>query len=155
MERRSARGPDRSVAGGPHALTRQSVDLLALREVPFILFESGFALNRIILDACHRRGFELNVVARSSQIDFIVALCRHRHGAAFLPRMIAEQRKHASVARVPLAEADMDWYIAMIWRRGAYVSHAAKAWLDLVPTTRGKERAANHLGPERDYSDHD
>jgi hypothetical protein len=27
----------------------------------------------------------------------------------------------------------------MIWRRGAYLSHAAKAWLDLVATTRGKK----------------
>jgi DNA-binding transcriptional LysR family regulator len=59
-------------------------------------------------------------------------------GAAFLPRMIAEQRDHASVVCVRLFEADMDWDIAMIWRRGAYLSHAAKAWLDLVQSTRGK-----------------
>jgi DNA-binding transcriptional LysR family regulator len=110
-----------------------------LRELPFILFESGFALNRIILDACHRHGIEPTVVARSSQIDFMVALAATGMGAAFLPRMIAEQRKHPSVARVPLAEADTEWHIAMIWRRGAYLSHAAKAWLDLVATTRGKK----------------
>jgi DNA-binding transcriptional LysR family regulator len=123
-----------------HTLSqRRSVDLPALREVPFILFESGFALNRIILDGCHRHGFEPTVVARSSRIDFIVALAATGVGAAFLPRMIAEQRKHPSIARVPLAEADMDWHIAMIWRRGAYLSHAAKAWLDLVATTRGKK----------------
>ena len=122
-----------------HMLSRRrSVDLLALRELPFILFESGFALNRIILDGCHRHGFEPTVVARSSQIDFIIALAATGMGAAFLPRTIAEQRKHPSVARVLLAEADMDWHVAMIWRRGAYLSHAAKAWLDLVATTRGK-----------------
>ncbi|MCK1351390.1 LysR family transcriptional regulator [Bradyrhizobium sp. CW7] len=122
-----------------HALShRRSVDLLALRELPFILFESGFALNRVILDACHRHGFEPTVVARSSQIDFIVSLAATGMGVAFLPRMIAEQRKHPSVARVPLAERDTDWHIAMIWRRGAYLSHAAKAWLDLV-AARGKK----------------
>src|ERR1700758_5103023 len=123
-----------------HTLSRRrSVDLLALRELPFILFETGFALNRIILDACHRHSFEPTVVARSSQIDFIVALAATGMGAAFLPRTIAEQRKHPSVARVPFAEADMAWHVAMIWRRGAYLSHAAKAWLDLVATTRGKK----------------
>ena len=115
---------------------RRSLDLAALREQPFILFESGFALNRIILDACHRRGFEPNVAARSSQIDFIVALAATGMGIAFLPRMIAEQRKHRSVARVRLAETDTDWRIAMIWRRGAFLSHAARVWLDLVATTR-------------------
>src|SRR4029077_13216645 len=123
-----------------HTLSRRrSVNLLALRELPFILFESGFALHRIILDACRRHGFEPNVVARSSQIDFIVALAATGIGAAFLPRTVAEQRKHPSVARVRLAEADMDWHIAMIWRRGAYLSHAAKAWLDLVAATRGRK----------------
>ena len=53
---------------------RRSVGLLAVKHLPFILFETGFALNRIILDACHRHGFEPNIVARSSQIDFIVEL---------------------------------------------------------------------------------
>jgi DNA-binding transcriptional LysR family regulator len=123
-----------------HALSRRrSVGVLALRELPFILFESGFALNRVILDACHRHGFEPTVVARSSQIDFVVELIATGLGVAFLPRMIAEQRKHPSVARVPLAEANTDWHIAMVWRRGTYLSHAAKAWLDLVATTRGKD----------------
>jgi DNA-binding transcriptional LysR family regulator len=112
---------------------------VALREQPFILFESGFALNRIILDACHRHGFEPTVVARSSQIDFIVELVATGMGVAFLPRMLAEQRKHPSVARVRLVEADTDWHIAMIWRRDAYLSHAAKAWLDLVASPRGKK----------------
>ena len=35
-------------------------------------FESGFAQNRLIINACHRAGFEPAVAARSSQIDFIV-----------------------------------------------------------------------------------
>ena len=78
-------------------------------------------------------------MSRSSQIDFIVALAATGIGVAFLPRMIAEQRKHPSVARVPLAEADTDWHIAMIWRRGAFLSHAAKAWLDLVASMRGRK----------------
>ena len=123
-----------------HALSRRRhVDFVALREQPFILFESGFALNRIILDACRRHGFEPTVVARSSQIDFIVGLAASGMGVAFLPRMIAEQRKHPAVARMSLSEPDTDWRIAMIWRRDAYLSHAVKAWLDLVETTHTKK----------------
>jgi hypothetical protein len=52
--------------------------------------------------------------------------------------MIAEQRKHPSVSRVKLAEPDTDWQMAMIWRRGGYLSHAARAWLGLASETRGK-----------------
>ncbi|SEF07829.1 DNA-binding transcriptional regulator, LysR family [Rhizobiales bacterium GAS188] len=113
-----------------HVLARKtSINLANLKDLPFILFETGFALNRVILDACRRRGFEPAVTARSSQIDFIVELVAAGLGIAFLPRMIAEQRSHPSVRRTLLVESQTEWHIAMIWRRGAYLSHAAKAWL--------------------------
>lgn len=113
-----------------HVLARKtSINLANLKDQPFILFETGFALNRVILDACRRRGFEPAVAARSSQIEFIIELVAAGLGVAFLPRMIAEQRSHASVCRTLLVESQTEWHIAMIWRHGAYLSHAAKAWL--------------------------
>ena len=116
-----------------HALAqRESVDLSTLRELPFILFDSGFMLNRIILDACHRHGFAPIVSAQSGQIDFIVQLVAAGMGVAFLPRMIAQQRHASRVRHVLLAEPGTDWRLAMIWRRGAFLSHAARAWLTLV-----------------------
>ncbi len=99
---------------------------------PFILFESGFALNAVILGACERHGLTPQVAARSAQIDFIVALVAAGLGIGFLPRMIAEQRAHPGVAQVPLAEPGTDWSMALIWRRGGYLSDAARAWLALV-----------------------
>jgi DNA-binding transcriptional LysR family regulator len=131
------REPLTVVLPADHALAqRRSLALPALRTLPFILFESGFALNRIVLEACKRHGFEPTVIARSSQIDFIMELAAAGMGVAFLPRMIAERRKHRSVTHVRLNEPDTDWHIAMIWRRGSYLSHAAKAWLDLVAAMR-------------------
>lgn len=116
-----------------HALAHEpSIELSALRDTPFVLFEAGFAINRVILDACRRRGFEPSVVARSSQIDFIIELVAAGLGAAFLPQMIVEERHRPGVASVLLAEAQTDWRLAMIWRRGAFLSHAAKAWLALA-----------------------
>lgn len=116
-----------------HALAqRASITLTELKDVPFLLFETGFALNRIILDACRRHGFEPAVAARSSQIDFVVELAAAGLGVAFLPRLIAQQRPHAGVGRILLAEPRTGWDIAMVWRRGAHLSQAAKAWLAVV-----------------------
>lgn len=116
-----------------HALAaKASITLAELKDQPFLLFESGFALNRIIVDACRRAGVEPSVAARSSQIDFIVELAAAGLGIAFLPRMIAEQRSHPAVRHVTLVDPGTEWHIAMIWRRGAYLSHAAKAWLALT-----------------------
>jgi DNA-binding transcriptional LysR family regulator len=123
-----------------HALARKkSTDLASLQHLPFILFEKGFSLHRVILEACRRRGFEPTIVARSSQIDFMVKLAAAGFGIAFLPRMIAEQRRHPAVRLVRLAEPQTKWNPAIIWRRGGYLSHAAKAWLAIVRESRAKD----------------
>lgn len=112
--------------------THAVVTLPMLRTVPFVLFGAGFAINRIVGDACRRHGFEPTVAARSSQIDFIVELVGAGLGVAFLPRMIAEARGHPRVIPVLLSEEGTDWHLAMIWRRSGFLSHAATAWLDLA-----------------------
>ncbi len=109
-------------------------DGVTLREIanlPFILFESGFALNHIILSACQRHGFSPNVAVRSSQIDFIVELVAAGMGIGFLPQMIAKQRHHPGVCIHRVKDADVNWHMAFVWRKGAFLSHAARAWLAL------------------------
>ncbi|HWJ05556.1 MAG TPA: LysR family transcriptional regulator [Steroidobacteraceae bacterium] len=117
--------------------TREAVTLVDLRETPFIIFETGFSLHRMILDASRRAGFEPSVVARSSQIDFMLGLVAAGLGVAFLPRMIANQRATPAVRQVLLDEPGTEWNMAMVWRRGAYLSEAAKAWLALVREVHG------------------
>lgn len=120
-----------------HALARETrTDLAQLRDTPFILFEEGFGLNRIILNACQRRGFMPNIVARSSQIDFILELAAAGVGVAFLPRLIVEHTNHATAAHLLLAEPATEWRMALIWRRGGFLPHAARAWLDLARETK-------------------
>lgn len=119
-----------------HALSgRRSVRLADLSAEPFILFQSGFSLHRMILDGCRRAGFEPVVAARTSQVDFMIGLVGAGLGVAFLPRMIAAEREHPGVQAVPLDERDADWRMALVWRKGAYLPGAARAWLDLVQET--------------------
>ncbi len=109
-----------------------SVGLDELRASPFMLFETGFALNRIIHDACQRAGFAPAIAARSGQIDFIVALVAAGLGVAFLPRITAREDLHAGVCKVPLRDPGTDWEMVLVWRRGGYLSYAAQAWLALT-----------------------
>ena len=120
----------------PCASGSQALDLTELSDTPFILFEAGFALNRVILEACTQLGIEPAIVTRSGQIDFIVELVAAGMGVAFLPRMIAEQRQHVGVCMRELADSELHWHMALIWRRGGYLSHAARAWLELAREER-------------------
>ncbi|OWU59394.1 transcriptional regulator, partial [Staphylococcus aureus] len=105
--------------------------------LPFILFESGFALNHIILDACRSHGFSPNVAVRSSQVDFIVELVAAGMGIGFLPKMIGEQRHHPGWRSHKIKGADVGGHLALIWRKGAFLSHAARAWLELSKARTG------------------
>lgn len=111
---------------------RSSLKMGDLRDLPFILYESGFALNRIIVGACRRAGFEPKIAARSSQIDFIIELAAAGLGVAFIPLLMDERRASAGRVSIVLDEPDTDWRMALVWRRGAYLSDAAQAWLSLV-----------------------
>lgn len=86
----------------------------------------------MILDACDRAGFKPKIVAQSSQIDFMVALVTAGLGVAFLPRMIALERLNSQIHAPLLHGEDFRWNMSMTWRRHAYLSDAAKAWLALV-----------------------
>jgi DNA-binding transcriptional LysR family regulator len=111
---------------------RDKLTFKMLADEPFILYGSGFALNPIILNACQKSGFTPKVTAQSSQIDFIIGLVATRLGIALLPRMIAEERPHPLTRRIAIDQPDIYWHIALIWRRGGYLSPAAQAWLALA-----------------------
>jgi DNA-binding transcriptional LysR family regulator len=122
-----------AVVSTTHPLAKETdIGLAQLRDTPFILFEEGFGLNAIILDACQKRGFTPNIAMRSSQIDFILELAAAGVGVAFLPRLIVERTNHAPAAHLLLAEPETEWRMALIWRRGAFLPPAAQAWLDLA-----------------------
>jgi DNA-binding transcriptional LysR family regulator len=111
---------------------RKTVRFAELAGAPFILFDLESALNPIIVDACAQNGFTPNVVARSSQTSFILELAAGGMGVAFLQRGIFDRRPHPGLAALPLTDPDLEWRTAHAWRRGAYLSTAARAWLDLA-----------------------
>jgi DNA-binding transcriptional LysR family regulator len=126
-----------------HALAgRKAVRLESLAALPFILFEEGFALNEVILDACRSKAIAPQIAARSGQVDFIFELVAAGAGIAFLPRVLAGQRPHRLVRCVPLDEPKCQWRIALAWRRGGSLSHAARAWLAHAREQPGKRQAA-------------
>ena len=111
---------------------QKDIDLKELKTWPFILFEKGFSLNRIIVKACRARGFSPKISARSTQIDFIVDLVAAKLGIALLPRVLALQYTHKNIVIKRLDEADLQWDIGLVWRNNVPLSPAAKAWLQLA-----------------------
>jgi DNA-binding transcriptional LysR family regulator len=108
------------------------VPLSSLAKYPFILFEEGFALNAMVMDACGKAGIQPRIVARSSQPDFIFALVAAGLGIGFLPRMVVETHAPPGVRPVAVTEPDILWHMVLAWRRDGFLSAAARAWLALL-----------------------
>lgn len=112
--------------------TRESLSLLELADTPFLLYQQSFTLNDRLLRACRELGFEPREGGRSGQADFLGALVAAGQGVVLLPRVVAKDLERPGLVRVLLSEPDLRWDISFIWRRDAYLSNAAKAWLKLM-----------------------
>lgn len=119
-------------AGHPLA-SLDGVDLGQLADTPFLLYQRSFVLNDRLLKACQQQGFTPKEGGRSGQADFLAALVAAGQGVVLLPRVVAKALERPGVVRLPLrSPGDLRWDIAFIWRRGAYLSRAAQAWLALL-----------------------
>ena len=112
---------------------KASVHLAELADTPFLLYQRSFVLNDRLLSACQALGFTPKEGGRSGQADFLAALVAAGQGVVLLPRIVAKALERPGVVRLALSEPqDLRWDIAFIWRRGAYLSAAARAWLELL-----------------------
>ncbi len=122
-----------AVCSRAHPLAgRETIALQELSGDPFILFNSGFTLHDIVVAACARAGFAPKVVAQSSQISFMLRLAAGGLGITFMPKLIAGLREHKDLALIALKDKSMSWDMTLAWRRGAFLSGAATAWLALA-----------------------
>lgn len=111
---------------------RKRVKLRELADSAFIFYGEGFALNDIIADACQRAGFTPRISSRSGQWDFVASLVRLGVGITLLPKVFCDTLEQGQFTIAKLEEPALDWKLMLAWRRGAHLSFAARAWLELV-----------------------
>ena len=98
----------------------------------------AFDRNRMTGRAFLEARIEPHVVAQSGHWDFLAAMAAAGLGTTFLPEPLLsrlETRDKLAVAR--LTEPTMDWALAHIWSPGRYLSHAARAWLEVCEEVMG------------------
>ena len=123
------------MVGTPRARWAQAarVPLTALRDEPLLLLGDDFSLTRRIREACVVAGFEARIAAQSSQWDFLVALAAAGLGTTLIPAPLLARLNIGDelLVRPLLAAPDspLDWNVALIWKPGRYMSHAARAWV--------------------------
>ncbi len=112
--------------------SKQSVQMVDLAKESLILFREDFSLHDQVLTACNMNGFVPDVVCKSSQWDFISRMVQANLGIAFLPRTICNQVHLDNVQTIPVTDFHIDWNLALIWKKGTYMSFASRELLSMA-----------------------
>lgn len=129
----------------------RSVSLMDVADEPIVLYPEDFTLSIRVADAYKRIGKPLKVAERSGHWDFIVALVAARLGIALLPESITQRIDRSLFDIVPVNEDELVWHLGLIWRRGSYLSHASRAWIDITREVLGPLAEEAHM-PEHEHT---
>lgn len=113
-----------------HPLAEQSsVSLQQLRNEPFILFPSGYAVRNHVIHACRSIGFDPSVVYESSQWDLLAEMVASNAGISIIPETICSKITCPEVLTLPLVEPSIPWNLVIIWPKDHYVSYAMREFI--------------------------
>lgn len=112
--------------------TRKKINLEELQHQSFLMFPENFSLNRIILDACQQHGFYPTIACRTSQWNLLADMVLQRMGIALLPQYYTDMLDPDLFAAIPLEKPNIQWHLAMAWKKNLPVSPAVQAWLNVI-----------------------
>lgn len=115
---------------------KDTIRLDALRNTPLVLLKDDFALTRRLRREFQLAGFEPQIAAQSSQWDWTISMARAGMGLALLPEPFISRLNHEGLALARITDPEIPWQVAHIWN-GRYLSHAAKAWIDICQNVLG------------------
>lgn len=102
-----------------HELADSStIKLEQLRDEPFVLFNEGYSLRPIVVDACLKAGFKPRIGFEGEETDTIRGLVAAGMGVSLLPEMALLEISPLQPAKVPISSPQVTRTIGLIHRRG-------------------------------------
>lgn len=132
-------------AAGTFQRSRRTLRLKELATLPLVLLKDDFALTRTLRNAFAGAGIDPAIAAQSGQWDWLVEMASVGIGVALVPEPFVHRLSDERLHAVRIVEPALEWQVAHVWN-GRYLSHAARAWLEVcrdVPglrTPRGSPR---------------
>ena len=121
---------------GTFQKNRTTLPFKALADLPLVLLKDDFALTRSLRQHFAQAGFTPTIAAQSGQWDWLVAMASAGLGVALLPEPFIHRLAGEPLEAVRIVEPEVAWQVAHIWS-GRYLSHAARAWLEVCQDVLG------------------
>ena len=115
-----------------HRLAKQrSVSLSELVGENFIIYDKSTLIDALVLDACHRAGFDPRIIYTTLRIESILGQVASNNGIALVMARLFNHSRHHGVAGVALDEP-ITSNVVLAWLRGKHLSQAGQAFIDFV-----------------------
>lgn len=119
----------------PLTLREGPIDIIELREEPFIGLKRGQGFRQITVDLCEQSGFTPQIVFESSNIETVQSLVAGGMGIAFVPQMLTRAKgADFTPAYLPLNPRPTRTLV-IASRKGRYLSKAADAFIRTLNNT--------------------
>lgn len=112
--------------------SRKEIPLHDLETESFVLYRDDFNLHDEIIQQCKQADFTPNIVFETAQRDLMIQTVRAELGVALLPSRLCPAYEGNRIAVRPLQGMPIIHRLYVIWRKGHYLSHAAKLWLQFA-----------------------
>ena len=118
-----------------HALAAKStVAISDLAKESFVLYSRDFRLHDQIIERCRIEGFDPKIMFETSQLEFMIQIVAANVGIVLLPTRICRKLDSSQVVSRPLAGRPIYLQLGVIWKKGRYLPHAARQWIEFART---------------------
>lgn len=108
-----------------HPLSRRkSVTIEDLKGEPVYIESGQFKIHHLIVDRCHKAGFEPNIVFETSGFSLCHKMVKANKGISVTVDFVFEDMKSQGLCLIPFSDDTYEWKICMLTRRGEPVSEA-------------------------------
>lgn len=121
---------------------RKEVKLAELVDESFVLYRDDFNLHDEIIMKCKKADFTPKIMFETSQRELMIQTVGAELGVALLPSRLCPPSPDIAVR--PLRGTPIIHRLYVIWRKGHYLSHAAKLWIAFAEEQIQKANAAGN-----------
>ena len=107
------------------------VHIRDLQDVNIITYNSSATLHNTFLQLCQEQGFSPTLTCQSLMPNFILEMISYGRCIGVIPAPVCRQFRSEGLVSVPIRPS-FPWVIAIITKKGHYISHAAQSFLSFA-----------------------
>jgi len=113
------------------------MDYHKLIDEQFILYNNEYHLHDMIINACKQAGFQPKIILETSQREWMMQMVMDNLGIALLPSKICRSLDTKVIASRPFSDPKPWLQLALVWKKGRYLSFAAREFITFAKTHYG------------------